>query len=243
MSQKRLSMRKIRELLRLKYDLGRSHREIARSLGIAASTVSDYVRRRRIRDRTVAHARLAPRACGVDSVPTDRLGPEDRIAHSRVRRTAPRQPAPPRTGLPQLPRAQGTAAGIRRRAPGGRLPPRTRHRHAELPPPPLRKTGPRPSQQHTAKGPFTRRRPPPTPKLQTRNPTPAPLWTSALLQGDRNPPESVIGMAELVIGIVGMRIRRRPGPDVRSVVPPRTTRPKGPAAATGVTISSCFRSS
>ena len=45
MSQKRLSMRKIRELLRLKYDLGRSHREIARSLGIAASTVSDYVRR------------------------------------------------------------------------------------------------------------------------------------------------------------------------------------------------------
>ena len=72
-------------------------------------------------------------------------------------------------------------------------------------PPPLRKTGPRPSQQHTAKGPFTRRRPPPTPKLQTRNPTPAPLWTSALLQGDRNPPESVIGLPERVIGIVGMR--------------------------------------
>ena len=34
MSQTRLSMRKIRELLRLKYDLGRSHRENARSLGI-----------------------------------------------------------------------------------------------------------------------------------------------------------------------------------------------------------------
>ena len=45
MSQKRLSMRKIRELLRLKYELGRSHREIAASLGIANSTVSDYVRR------------------------------------------------------------------------------------------------------------------------------------------------------------------------------------------------------
>ena len=30
-------MRKIRELLRLKYELGRSHREIAGSLGIAAS--------------------------------------------------------------------------------------------------------------------------------------------------------------------------------------------------------------
>jgi len=38
-------MRKIRELLRLKYELGRSHREIAASLGIANSTVSDYVRR------------------------------------------------------------------------------------------------------------------------------------------------------------------------------------------------------
>ena len=38
-------MRKIRELLRLKYELGRSHREIAGSLGIANSTVSDYVRR------------------------------------------------------------------------------------------------------------------------------------------------------------------------------------------------------
>ena len=48
--------------------------------------------------------------------------------------------------------------------------------------------------------------------FQTRNPTPAPLWTSALLQGDRNPLESVIGMAELVIGIVGMRIARQPVP-------------------------------
>ena len=38
-------MRKIRELLRLKFELGRSHREIAASVGIANSTVSDYVRR------------------------------------------------------------------------------------------------------------------------------------------------------------------------------------------------------
>ena len=45
MSQKRVSMRKIRELLRLKYELGRSHREIAGSLGIANSTVSGHVRR------------------------------------------------------------------------------------------------------------------------------------------------------------------------------------------------------
>ncbi len=40
-------MRKIRELLRLKYELGRSHREIAASVGIANSTVSDYLRRAR----------------------------------------------------------------------------------------------------------------------------------------------------------------------------------------------------
>ena len=45
MPKKRLSMRKIRELLRLKYEFRRSHREIATSLGIANSTVSDYVRR------------------------------------------------------------------------------------------------------------------------------------------------------------------------------------------------------
>ena len=36
-------MRKIRELLRLKYELGRSHRDLGRSLGIANSTVSDRV--------------------------------------------------------------------------------------------------------------------------------------------------------------------------------------------------------
>ncbi len=47
MSQKRLSMRKIRELMRLKYELGRSHREIAASLGVANSTVSDYAGRAR----------------------------------------------------------------------------------------------------------------------------------------------------------------------------------------------------
>ncbi len=38
-------MRRIREVLRLKHELRRSPREIARSLGIANSTVSDYARR------------------------------------------------------------------------------------------------------------------------------------------------------------------------------------------------------
>jgi len=43
--RKRSSMRRIREVLRLKHELRCSHREIARSLGIANSTVSDYARR------------------------------------------------------------------------------------------------------------------------------------------------------------------------------------------------------
>ena len=40
-------MRKIRELLRLKHELGRSHREIAGSLGVSSSTVSYSLRRAR----------------------------------------------------------------------------------------------------------------------------------------------------------------------------------------------------
>ena len=43
MAQTRLSMRKIEEILRLKYELGLTHREIARSCAVSASTVSEYV--------------------------------------------------------------------------------------------------------------------------------------------------------------------------------------------------------
>ena len=45
MAQKRLSMPSAREVLRLKYELGRSHRQIAAALGIGHSTVGAYVRR------------------------------------------------------------------------------------------------------------------------------------------------------------------------------------------------------
>ncbi len=45
MPKERLSMRKIREVLRLRYELGRSNREIARSCDIGSSTVSDYIKR------------------------------------------------------------------------------------------------------------------------------------------------------------------------------------------------------
>ena len=43
MSQERLSMRKIEEILRLKYEVGLSHRAIAQSCSASASTGSEYV--------------------------------------------------------------------------------------------------------------------------------------------------------------------------------------------------------
>jgi hypothetical protein len=49
MSNKRLSMR---ELLRVKYKLNRSNREIGLSWGIGSSTVSDYIQRVRNGDFT-----------------------------------------------------------------------------------------------------------------------------------------------------------------------------------------------
>lgn len=45
MAKARLPMRKIKEVLRLKFELGRGHREIARSCGIGHSTVLEYLRR------------------------------------------------------------------------------------------------------------------------------------------------------------------------------------------------------
>ena len=43
MTQKGLSMRKIEEILRLKYEAGLSHRAIAQSCSVSPSTVSEYV--------------------------------------------------------------------------------------------------------------------------------------------------------------------------------------------------------
>ena len=45
MAQKRLSMRKAKEILRLKYELGLSNRQIARSCGVSRKTVAEYIRR------------------------------------------------------------------------------------------------------------------------------------------------------------------------------------------------------
>ena len=44
MPAERLSMRKIREVLRLKYACGASDRVISRSLGIGRTAVAEYVR-------------------------------------------------------------------------------------------------------------------------------------------------------------------------------------------------------
>src|SRR4030043_34199 len=45
MPNRRLSMRKIKEILRLKLDCGISEREISRSCQVSRSTVADYLRR------------------------------------------------------------------------------------------------------------------------------------------------------------------------------------------------------
>lgn len=47
MTTERLSMRKIREILRYKWSLGRSHREVAASLGVSVGAVSGGERRAR----------------------------------------------------------------------------------------------------------------------------------------------------------------------------------------------------
>ena len=45
MAQRRLSMRKTAEILRLKYEAGLTNREIARSCGVGRATVSNYLKR------------------------------------------------------------------------------------------------------------------------------------------------------------------------------------------------------
>src|ERR1700734_2160626 len=48
MPRERLSMRKIREVLRLKWEQNRGNREVARSCGICATAVHEYVRRAQV---------------------------------------------------------------------------------------------------------------------------------------------------------------------------------------------------
>ncbi|MQG58011.1 MAG: helix-turn-helix domain-containing protein, partial [SAR202 cluster bacterium] len=45
MAQKRLSMRKISEILRLKHEAGLTNRQIAQSCGRSRSTIANYLER------------------------------------------------------------------------------------------------------------------------------------------------------------------------------------------------------
>ena len=74
MPQARLSMRKISEVLRLKWELGRNHREIAQSCGIGTGTVSEYVRRAKAAALEDAEAREAGEHGGPDVHAPERAG-------------------------------------------------------------------------------------------------------------------------------------------------------------------------
>jgi len=68
MATERLSMRQTREILRQKWSLGRTHREVAESLGISSGAVGTTV--------------LRARAAGLDWVQVDALS--DDVLHVRV---------------------------------------------------------------------------------------------------------------------------------------------------------------
>jgi hypothetical protein len=67
MAAKRLSMRKIREILRLKFECGLSQRDIAKSCSIARSTVGEYL------IRASAAGLSWPLPDGVDDAALERL--------------------------------------------------------------------------------------------------------------------------------------------------------------------------
>ena len=48
MPTERLSMRDIREILRQKWQLGRSHRQVAESVGVSAGAVGETMRRAKV---------------------------------------------------------------------------------------------------------------------------------------------------------------------------------------------------
>jgi transposase len=75
MAAERLSMRKTREILRQKWELGRSHREVAHSLSVGLGTVSDVVHRARragldwAQVQTLAEEALEARLYGARAAP------------------------------------------------------------------------------------------------------------------------------------------------------------------------------
>ena len=70
-------MRKIKEVLRLKYDCGISEREISRSCQVSHSTVADYIRR-----TTAAGLNWAEASALTQTQLEDRLFPTEHIPSS-----------------------------------------------------------------------------------------------------------------------------------------------------------------
>ena len=83
MPNRRLSLRKIKEVLRLKYDCGISEREIARSCQVSRSTVADYIRR-----AGAARLNWAEASALSQTELEDRLFPTEHVP-STVKRPAP----------------------------------------------------------------------------------------------------------------------------------------------------------
>ncbi len=120
MVTKRLSMRQTREILRQKFVLGRSHREIAQSLGISVGAVGMAVARARVAGldwpqvETLADDVLDARFYRREALPTGERPVPDCVylhteLHSRVeewrggQRRLRLHPPPPRTGRGELP--------------------------------------------------------------------------------------------------------------------------------------------
>ncbi|MEK7756518.1 MAG: IS21 family transposase [Planctomycetota bacterium] len=93
MAAMRLPMRRLREILRLKYECGLSHRAIASACGVGAGTVSEYVRRARQAglvwplpeelDDGVLEGRLFPAAAGTVG---PRPAPDPAYLHQELKR-------------------------------------------------------------------------------------------------------------------------------------------------------------
>jgi transposase len=97
MATERLSMRRTREILRLKWDLGRSHREVARSLAVSCGTVAGTMRR--------------AREAGLDWTAVEALTDEELAG-----RLYPREAQGPRS--PERPLPDCAAIDVERRRPG-----------------------------------------------------------------------------------------------------------------------------
>ena len=93
MGAKRLTMRKLREILRLKYERRMGHRAIARSCGVGVGTVSEYVSRARqaglgwplppdLDDRTLEAELFAAPEPNRERVP-----PDVALIHQELKRT------------------------------------------------------------------------------------------------------------------------------------------------------------